>query len=70
MFVGFLLLNILTGSSIMSSGAGDICTDSNVKSGLAGDETDQDLLLQWQEQALLPLKEDLVDWLQKVLGKC
>ena len=46
---------------------GDVDGES-LKSGLAGDETDQELLQQWQELALLPLTEDLVEWLKKVLS--
>ena len=35
-----------------------------------GQEAEFDILQQWQEQALEPLKEDVVEWLNLTLGTC
>ena len=40
------------------------------RASLTGEPTDLDLLAQWQEETLLPLKEDLAEWLCKTLGMC
>ena len=39
------------------------------KSSLAGDVSDLEIIQSKQEEALLPLKEDLAEWLNKTLGK-
>ena len=36
---------------------------------LTGEPTDLDLLAQWQEETLFPLKEDLAEWLSRTLGQ-
>ena len=37
-------------------------------SGEEDDDADYDFLVEFKEQALLPIKEDLAEWLAKTLG--
>ena len=39
------------------------------RASLTGEPSDLELLAQWQEDSLIPLKEDLAEWLAKTLGK-
>ena len=43
---------------------------SSRRASLTGEPSDLDFLKFQQEEALVPLKEDLADWLNKLLGWC
>ena len=36
---------------------------------LTGEDGDFEILAKWREEALLPIKDDLADWLCKTLGE-
>ena len=36
---------------------------------LTGEDGDFEILAKWKEEALLPIKDDLSDWLVKTLGQ-
>ena len=38
------------------------------RNSLTGEDTDLEVIQQRREEALLPLKEDLAEWLNKTLG--
>jgi len=53
--------------SSASSSSSSQCRSQSLK--LTGDHDDLDLLQQYKVQALIPLKEDLADWFNAILGK-
>ena len=40
------------------------------RASLTGEDSDFDMMQHWQDLALIPLKEDIADWLNTILGKC
>lgn len=43
--------------------------DKDRKPSLTGEDSDWDVLQLWQDEALIPLREDITEWLNKTLGK-
>ncbi len=57
------LMNMTNGHS------SERCASPMRRASLTGEDSDFELMQQWQEEALIPLKEDLADWLNKTLGE-
>lgn len=60
-------------SSCHSGGGGgdnhDVGNCGPRPSVLTGEDGDFEILAKWREEALLPIKDDLADWLCKTLGE-
>ena len=50
----------------LDGGGGDARVDRSTS--LTGDDSDMELLQQWQAAALIPLKEDIAEWITKTIG--
>ena len=65
----------VTNGSVSSSCDGDTGDIRGVANSVArpsiltGEDGDFEMLAKWQVEALLPVKDDLADWLCKVLGE-
>ena len=65
----------VTNGSVSSSCDGDtgdvrgVANSVARQSILTGEDGDFEMLAKWQVEALLPVKDDLADWLCKVLGE-
>ena len=57
------LMNMTNGSTSPRSASPDR------RASLTGEPSDLEIMKQLQEEALIPLKEDVADWLYKTLGE-
>ena len=52
----------------VSSSDAEVGNIEDRKQSLTGDDSDLELFQQWQALAVIPLKEDVAEWLNKTLG--